>query len=288
MRRSPASAPRPPGVDRHRHVDPVLGAKERDRTAGSIGRVVGAVEIGLDLRLERPRPARAGASSAAARRRAALEASWSSRTGFCEREREAVGIDRREQLRARRAATTSGSCRRAAPAGARRSGSRSASSSAARRMSSAAVVQGRCPPVAHALGIIGQPLLPRSLTGACQRSEQLPPGRARVRRLDHQRRRRAAVGGRAAVVGDVGCTRAGAAVHLLCGRRSAGRARGRPPDPGVLAADRGPAPARLSAWLPVHRGQRRALARLGPCGVRGRVPSGGWSSCWVAASGCWW
>ena len=46
-----------------------------------------------------------------------------------------------------------------------------------------------------------------------------PPRRARLRRLDHERRRRAAVGRRAAVVGAVDRARARAALHRLRGRR---------------------------------------------------------------------
>ena len=59
--------------------------------------------------------------------------------------------------------------------------------------------------------------------------------RARLRRLDHERRRRAAMGRRAAVVGAVDGARARASVHALRDRRRQRRHRARRADPGVRA-----------------------------------------------------
>ena len=62
--------------------------------------------------------------------------------------------------------------------------------------------------------------------------------RARLRRLDHERRRRAAVGRRAAVVGAVDGARARAALHALRDRRRERPQRARRADPGVRAPRR--------------------------------------------------
>ena len=61
--------------------------------------------------------------------------------------------------------------------------------------------------------------------------------RARLRRLDHQRRRRAAMGRRAAVLGAVDGPLSGAALHRLRGRRSARSPTCRRADPGLPNAE---------------------------------------------------
>ena len=152
------------------------------------------------------------------------------------REREPLGVDRLEQLRAAGQpgpAVVVGESRQRRErirAAARRVPPPRAGCPRGRRSSS----PGRSsrPP------IIRQALLSRVLTDPAPVRADLPLGRARVRRLDHQRRRRAAVGRRAAVLGAVGRARPGPAVHELRGRRRAGRRRRRAPDPGVRAVDR--------------------------------------------------
>ena len=100
----------------------------------------------------------------------------------------------------------------------------------------------------------------RTHAARAQRSPALR--RTRLRRLDHQRRRRAPVGGGATAVGAVGGAGHRAALHQLRHRRGARRRCRAPADPGLRGAlrrSRRP----LSARLPLHRGQRCAGGRLG-------------------------
>ena len=97
--------------------------------------------------------------------------------------------------------------------------------------------------------------------------------RARVRRLDHQRRRRAAVGSRAAVLGAVGGAGTGIAVHDVRRRRCAGWRRARGSDPRLRPAQRVRRRG-VRGRLPVHRGQRRAGAGLGRRSFRGAFRAG--------------
>ena len=109
-------------------------------------------------------------------------------------------------------------------------------------------------------------------------------GRARLRRLDHQRGRRAAVGRGAAVVGAVDGARARAAVHGLRARRRDARTTSWPAQIPVFVDTAADPEARYDVGLPLHRRQRRARARLGRGGVRARPAARRSRSCGSAAT----
>ncbi len=86
------------GVDRQRDVQPVLGAQERHRPGGVDRGIRRAVQIGLDLGLDRGGPLdqlAIGGGAAQRAQRGLLEQP----NRVLVRQREAVGVDRGEQLR---------------------------------------------------------------------------------------------------------------------------------------------------------------------------------------------
>ena len=135
--------------------------------------------------------------SAAARSSVATGNSSSSRTGLCRQSSHRCGSIEPKQLGAVRPASSSGSCRRAEPAV---RASPAAGSRARRRPARCRHCRSR------------RQVFPKV---AYEQRQRLPSGRACVRRLDHERRRRAPVGGRAPVLGPVGGARPGPAVHQL-------------------------------------------------------------------------
>ncbi len=80
------------------------------------------------------------------------------------------------------------------------------------------------------------------------------------------------MGSGSAVVGALGGARSRAPVHGFRGRRGNGAQRRVLADPGVFGALAGR--RAVSGGLPVYRGQRRSLGRLGPRGLRAIVPDG--------------
>ena len=99
------------------------------------------------------------------------------------------------------------------------------------------------------LGAGGSARARRGARPACWRpGDGLPPGRPGLRRLDHQRRGRAAVGRRAAVVGAVGrARRSGCRYSPYAVDGATAARRRRRADPGLAGARRGPERATTSA-----------------------------------------